>query len=39
MQPSDRDPFFRPVADAEGNACIGKQGDELDYIDGYLEAA
>jgi hypothetical protein len=26
-------------ADSEWNACIGRQGDEENYVDGYIEAA
>jgi hypothetical protein len=33
------DPFFEQVRDGEWNACVGPQGDELNYISGYLEAA
>lgn len=32
-------PFFLYVSDPQWNACIGKQGDELDYISGYIDAA
>jgi hypothetical protein len=32
------DPFTLPQ-DAMWNACIGRQGDELHYLDGYIEAA
>lgn len=32
------DPFFEVIHDAEWNACISDQGDELNYVDGYLEA-
>jgi len=34
-----RDPFFETVNDGEWNACIGKQGDEINYVEGYMEAA
>jgi hypothetical protein len=33
------DPFFRLTADSTWNACIGKQGTEENYLDGYIEAA
>ena len=33
------DPFFRLPDDSDWNACIGKQGNEENYIDGYIEAA
>lgn len=33
------DPFFRLSADSDWNACIGKQGTEENYLDGYIEAA
>lgn len=33
------DPFFTLPQDATWNACIGRQGDELHYLDGYIEAA
>jgi len=33
------DPFFRLSNDATWNACIGKQGSEENYLDGYIEAA
>ncbi|MBR0951679.1 DUF3775 domain-containing protein [Bradyrhizobium canariense] len=33
------DPFFTLPPDGTWNACIGQQGDELHYLDGYIEAA
>lgn len=33
------DPFFRRVFDGRWNACIGRQGEEEHYLDGYIEAA
>ncbi|MEI9996397.1 MAG: hypothetical protein WDM91_17500 [Rhizomicrobium sp.] len=33
------DPFFRRNPDITWNACIGVQGDEENYIEGYIEAA
>ncbi|BBO01989.1 DUF3775 domain-containing protein [Bradyrhizobium ottawaense] len=33
------DPFFSLSEDSTWNACIGQQGDELHYVEGYLEAA
>lgn len=33
------DPFFKRRLDAHWNACIGRQGDEENYVDGYMEAA
>jgi hypothetical protein len=37
--PLEDDPFFRLPADSRWNACIGKQGSEENYLDGYIEAA
>lgn len=37
---SIHDPFFRlPERGDQWNACIGRQGNEENYIDGYIEAA
>lgn len=33
------DPFFTLIDDGEWNACIGDQGYEENYVDGYMEAA
>lgn len=33
------DPFFHLPASNDWNACIGRQGDEENYADGYIEAA
>jgi hypothetical protein len=33
------DPFFKQKFDSDWNACIGKQGNEENYLDGYIEAA
>jgi hypothetical protein len=33
------DPFFENIHDGEWNACIGVQGEALNYVEGYLEAA
>jgi hypothetical protein len=33
------DPFFKRNTVSTWNACIGKQGSEDHYIDGYIEAA
>jgi hypothetical protein len=33
------DPFFKRHSDATWNACIGEQGDEEYYLDGYIDAA
>jgi hypothetical protein len=33
------DPFFRLIDESEWNACIGPQGHEENYVDGYIEAA
>ncbi len=33
------DPFFAVIHDGEWNACIGRQGDHENYVDGYMEAA
>jgi hypothetical protein len=37
--PLGSDPFFWLPADSEWNACIGRQGDEDNCVDGYIEAA
>jgi len=34
-----RSPFFWLSGDSEWNACIGQQGTEENYVDGYIEAA
>lgn len=33
------DPFFEPLPGTDWNACVGKQGYEENYVDGYMEAA
>ncbi len=33
------DPFFEEVSDGQWNALVGRQGDELNYVDGYMQAA
>lgn len=33
------DPFFEEIHDGEWNACIGSQGCDENYVDGYIEAA
>lgn len=33
------DPFFRIPTDGTWNACIGPQGNEENYIDGFIDAA
>ena len=33
------DPFFETIYDGQWNACVGVQGSEINYVDGYLEAA
>lgn len=33
------DPFFQVLQDGDWNACIGKQSDSLNYVEGYLQAA
>jgi hypothetical protein len=33
------DPFFGLSGDRQWNACIGRQGTEENYVDGYIEAA
>jgi hypothetical protein len=33
------DPFFEPHHESEWNACVGSQGSEEAYVDGYIEAA
>jgi hypothetical protein len=33
------DPFFKRGPDKEWNACIGSQGDEHNYVNGYMQAA
>ena len=35
----ENDPFFRMPAGSDWNACIGKQGTEENYLEGYTEAA
>ncbi len=37
--PSSPDPFFALIHDGQWNACVGVQGSEINYVDGYLEAA
>lgn len=37
--PKKIDPFFEVVPNPEWNACVGVQGNPLNYVDGYLEAA
>ncbi|MBP2444979.1 DUF3775 domain-containing protein [Rhizobium leguminosarum] len=37
--PYAHDPFFKFIPDGEWNACIGRQGEEENYIDGYIEAS
>mgnify|MGYP001106147082 CR=1 FL=1 len=37
--PYAHDPFFKRIFDGQWNACIGRQGHEENYIDGYIEAA
>jgi hypothetical protein len=37
--PYENDPFFKRIFDGQWNACIGRQGHEENYIDGYIEAA
>ncbi|WP_284180179.1 hypothetical protein [Rhabdaerophilum sp. SD176] len=37
--PYENDPFFKRIFDSQWNACIEKQGEEENYIDGYIEAA
>ena len=37
--PTADDPFFRLLEDSDWNACIGRQGDEENYIEGYMDAA
>jgi hypothetical protein len=40
--PRDRyadDPFFRRHPNSTWNACVGEQGDEEYYLDGYIDAA
>jgi hypothetical protein len=37
--PDGDDPFFRRSAVSTWNACIGRQGTEENYLDGYIEAA
>lgn len=39
VDPYAGDPFFRSHLSSTWNACIGEQGDEENYIDGYIEAA
>jgi hypothetical protein len=37
--PYPNDPFFKRKLRSIWNACIGDQGDEENYLDGYIEAA
>lgn len=37
--PYENDPFFKRIFDGTWNACIGVQGHEENYMDGYIEAA
>lgn len=37
--PYEHDPFFKRIPDTDWNACIGRQGHEENYLDGYIEAA
>ncbi|MFT3673523.1 hypothetical protein [Aestuariivirga sp.] len=37
--PLESDPFFALNHDSEWNACVGSQGEQENYIDGYLESA
>lgn len=37
--PYANDPFFGRGFDGNWNACIGRQGHEENYLDGYIEAA
>lgn len=37
--PAPVDPFFEVIPDGLWNACIGVQGSEEAYVEGYLEAA
>lgn len=36
---SETDPFFEIVHDGQWNACVGVQGSEINYVEGYLDAA
>lgn len=33
------DPFFEKIPDGTWNACVGDQGDDTYYIDGYIQAS
>lgn len=37
--PAIPDPFFEMIHDSQWNACVGIQGNEQNYVDGYIEAA
>jgi hypothetical protein len=39
IDPYSEDPFFRRHSNSTWNACIGVQGDEEYYLDGYIDAA
>jgi len=39
LDPYAGDPFFKRHTDSTWNACIGEQGDEENYLDGYIDAA
>lgn len=36
---STGDPFFKLIHEGHWNACVGIQGNEQNYVDGYIEAA
>ena len=37
--PKPIDPFFELIHNGEWNACVGIQGSDENYVDGYMEAA
>lgn len=39
MKGSMTDPFFQIINDGHWNACVGVQGSEINYVEGYLDAA
>ncbi|MDF0523272.1 hypothetical protein P0R31_39450 [Bradyrhizobium yuanmingense] len=39
LDPYADDPFFKRHTDSTWNACIGEQGNDDNYLDGYIDAA
>ena len=36
---NENDPFFKPGEESRWNAFIGAQGQEINYVDGYIDGA